>query len=240
MVGRKSEVEAPRVLVEAGAPAAGGGSASSGSPARRGGSRRRAPRGCTGSRSRSVRRATSGRRPRRSRSRAGHVHRHGAEPLGAVQQHRHAGGRQRAGVHDRPVVQDTCEQATSRVRARSRRPARAKGATRTRTPRRSRSGASGASTPGCSWSLVTTSSPFAQAQRGEHRVHSVGGRAGERELGGIALEQRATRPRSSSMRARSASNSALPARPSRVWRSSESERPRAPAPGPGPFVPAFR
>ena len=58
----------------------------------------------------------------------------------------------------RPVIHDTCEQATSRVSGPTASPARRR-APAARSRRGARAAASGASTPGCSSSLVSTSSP---------------------------------------------------------------------------------
>ena len=86
----------------------------------------------------------------------------------------------------------------SRVSARPPPPGRRTATTRTVTPRRSRSAPSGASTPGCSSSLVSDLVARAEVERVEHRVDAVGGGAGERQLRRlVAPISAATRSRSS-------------------------------------------
>ena len=168
-----------------------------------------------------------------------HVDRHGAEGLGAVEQHGRAGARQAPCRSRAAVTHDTCEQATSRVPGRPRRPAR-----RTerpgRDPRRSRAAASGASRPGCSSSLVSTSSPGAEVERGQHGVHAVGGGAGERQLGRAQPSRPATRSRRRRPRQQAGRRIGPPRAPRRVWRRSDARAASSARRGHGPFVPAFR
>ena len=124
----------------------------------------------------------------------------------------------------RPVCQDTCEQAIElRVAARPRRRSPRTAPTRTRTPRRSRAAASGASRPGCSSSLVSTSSPGPELQAADHGVHAVGGRRRS------ARPRPASRPAAPPTRSRSrlaelrpGARTRLAARPPSAWARSSS------------------
>ena len=71
------------------------------------------------------------------------------------------------------------------------------GHTRTRAPRLSRAVASGPSTPGCSSSLVSNLVAGLDVDGIEDGVDAVGGRAGDRHVGGRRAEQR--RPRAAQL-----------------------------------------
>ena len=102
-----------------------------------------------------------------------------------------------------------------RVRGRTASASSANGTTRRSNPHRSRGRASGASRPGCSASLVRTSSPGPRSSARQDGVHAVGGGVGERELVRVAAEPARDPVAQASARARhDRSKKRLPPRPS--------------------------
>ena len=164
----------------------------------------------------------------------------GAEALGAVKQHLRDDPRA-PGVHHLAAHPGHVRAGHQPGRGPDRaRRSSANGAKRTSMPARRRAAASGARIPGCSSSLVSTSSPSPQVERGQHVRHAVRGGARERNFVGAAAE----RGRQAGTEAldpprqdcRSGRARRVPARPARALAAAASAERR----GTGPLVPVLR
>ena len=110
---------------------------------------------------------------------------------------------------------------------------------RTRMPWRSRAAASGASTPGCSSSLVTHLVARREVEGVEHDVDAVGRGAGQGHLAGLAAEQPRPRGRAGArcVLEQPSKNGPPPRPPSACSRMASRAPPRAAAPAPGRWCP---